>query len=113
MQVKGETATFGEREFSDYGLSVKNGKPLAVIKAINADVETALNAFCKGIFSDVIHLKAVISRTAAVENLYDALVKENDESPPNVATTSSRDQITRRRRCTITSYPREHIHSTR
>ncbi|AMV31707.1 hypothetical protein VN12_06270 [Pirellula sp. SH-Sr6A] len=51
----------------------------ADVRAINADLETVLKAFCKCLFSDVIHLKAVSSRTAAIEHHYDAFVTENDE----------------------------------
>lgn len=51
----------------------------ADIKAINTDLEKVLKAFCKSLFTDVIHLKAVSSRTAEMEHHYDAFVTENDE----------------------------------
>lgn len=51
----------------------------AEIKAINADLERALKAFCKSLFKDVIHLKAVTSRTAEIDAHYDAFVTVNDE----------------------------------
>jgi hypothetical protein len=51
----------------------------AQIKALNADLEKALKAFCQSLFSDVIHLKAVTSRTAEIDAHYDAFVAVNDE----------------------------------
>lgn len=49
------------------------------IKTINADLEKALKTFCQSLFTDVIHLKAVTSRTEEIDAHYDAFVKENDE----------------------------------
>jgi len=51
----------------------------AQINAINAELEKALKAFCQSLFTDVIHLKAVTSRTAEIDAHYDAFVTENDE----------------------------------
>jgi len=51
----------------------------AQIKAINTDLEKKLKKFCQSLFTDVIHLKAVTSRTAEIDAHYDAFVKVNDE----------------------------------
>jgi hypothetical protein len=51
----------------------------ADIRAINPDLEKALKAFCKSLFSEVIHLKAVTSRTAKIDSHYDAFVLQNNE----------------------------------
>jgi hypothetical protein len=51
----------------------------ADIKAINSELEKALKAFCKSLFTDVIDLKAVTSRTAEISAHYHAFVTENDE----------------------------------
>ena len=51
----------------------------ADIQAINPDLERALKAFCQSLFTNVIHLKAVTSRTANIDSHYDAFVTENDE----------------------------------
>ena len=52
----------------------------ADIRAINAVLGTALKAFCESLFADVIHLKAVTSRTAEIDAHYDVFVTENDEN---------------------------------
>ncbi len=57
----------------------KMPRTYAEIKVINADLEKALKAFCKSLFKDVIHLKAVTSRTAEIDAHYDAFVTENNE----------------------------------
>ncbi len=49
------------------------------IKAINADLGEALKKFCQNLFTDVMHLKAVTSRTAEIGAHYNAFVTENDE----------------------------------
>lgn len=49
------------------------------IRAINADLETALKDFCKSLFTDVIHLKAVTSRIGEIDAHYNAFVTENQE----------------------------------
>ncbi len=49
------------------------------IRAINADLEKALKAFCISLFTDVIRLKAVTSRTAKIAAHYEAFVSENNE----------------------------------
>ena len=59
--------------------AVKTPGTYADIRAINTDLETALKAFCKSLFTDIIHLKAVTSRTAEIDAHYDAFVTENDE----------------------------------
>jgi hypothetical protein len=51
----------------------------AQIKAINADLEKELKAFCQSLFSNVIHLKAVTRRNAEIDAHYDAFVIVNDE----------------------------------
>lgn len=51
----------------------------ADIRAINAELERELKTFCKSLFTDVIHLKAVTDRTAEIDAHYDAFVTENDE----------------------------------
>jgi hypothetical protein len=51
----------------------------ADIRAINADLETALKNFCKSLFTDVIHLKAVTSRIGDIDGHYKAFVAENKE----------------------------------
>lgn len=51
----------------------------ADIRAINANLETALKDFCKGLFTDVIHLKAVTSRIGTIVEHYTAFVTENVE----------------------------------
>jgi len=51
----------------------------ADIGGINTDLEKELKAFFKSLFADVIHLKAVTSRTAEIDAHYDAFVTENDE----------------------------------
>jgi hypothetical protein len=51
----------------------------AEIKAIDHELEKALKAFCKSLFTDVIYLKAVTSRTAKIEDHYHAFVAVNDE----------------------------------
>lgn len=51
----------------------------ADIKAINANLETALKEFCKSLFTDVIHLKAVTSRIGEIDAHYTAFVTENQE----------------------------------
>lgn len=51
----------------------------ADIKAINEDLEKALKDFCKSLFTDVIHLKAVSSRIGEIEAHYTAFVTENQE----------------------------------
>jgi hypothetical protein len=51
----------------------------ADIRAINADLESALKAFCKSLCSDVIHLKAVASRIGDIDAHYKAFVSENRE----------------------------------
>lgn len=49
----------------------------ADIRAINPDMEIALKDFCKSLFTDVIHLKAVTSRIGKVDEHYIAFVTEN------------------------------------
>jgi len=49
------------------------------IKAISADLEEALKKFCQNLFTDIMHLKAVTSRTAEIDAHYNAFVTENDE----------------------------------
>jgi hypothetical protein len=49
------------------------------IRAIDADLEKALKAFYLSLFTDVIHLKAVTSRSAEIDAHYDAFVTENKE----------------------------------
>jgi hypothetical protein len=51
----------------------------ADIKAMNKDLEKLLQAFCKNLFTEVIHLKAVSGRTAPISDHYDAFFTENDE----------------------------------
>jgi len=51
----------------------------ADIRAISADLETALKDFCKSLFTDVIHLKAVTSRIGEIDAHYIAFVTENKE----------------------------------
>lgn len=51
----------------------------AEIQAINVDLEKELKAFCKSLFTDVIDLKSVTSRTSEIESHYDAFVAVNDE----------------------------------
>ncbi|HBA83498.1 MAG TPA: hypothetical protein DCZ95_05320 [Verrucomicrobia bacterium] len=51
----------------------------ADIRAINSDLEKELKSFCKSLFTDVIHLKAVTKQTAEIDSHYDAFVAENDE----------------------------------
>jgi hypothetical protein len=51
----------------------------AEIQAINPDLEKELKAFCQSLFTNVIHLKSVSSRTAEIDSHYDAFVAENDE----------------------------------
>ncbi|MBK1883791.1 hypothetical protein JIN85_15340 [Luteolibacter pohnpeiensis] len=51
----------------------------ADLRAINADLEKELKDFCKSLFTDVIHLKAVTRRTAEIDSHYDAFVTVNDE----------------------------------
>jgi hypothetical protein len=51
----------------------------ADIGAINSDLEQDLKGFCKSLFTDIIHLKAVTRRTAEIENHYDSFVAVNDE----------------------------------
>jgi hypothetical protein len=51
----------------------------ADIRAINGDLETALRNFCKSLFTDVIHLKAVTSRIGEIDGHYTAFVTENQE----------------------------------
>lgn len=47
------------------------------IEAINEDLAKALKTFCKSLFTDVIHLKAVTRRTAEVGAHYKEFVKVN------------------------------------
>jgi len=49
------------------------------IQAIDADLEEALKKFCQSLFTDIMHLKAVTTRTAEIDAHYDAFVTENDE----------------------------------
>ena len=49
------------------------------IRAINSDLATALKDFCKSLFTDVIHLRAVASRIGDVDSHYEAFVTENKE----------------------------------
>lgn len=51
----------------------------ADICTINSDLATEIKSFCTSLFSDVIHLKAVTSRTAEICDHYHAFVTENDE----------------------------------
>lgn len=51
----------------------------AQIGATNAALEQHLRAFCQSLFANVVHLKAVTRRTAAIDAHYDAFVNENDE----------------------------------
>jgi hypothetical protein len=51
----------------------------AQVRAISRDLEKELKVFCKSLFTDVIHLKAVTSRTAEIDSHYDAFVTANDE----------------------------------
>jgi hypothetical protein len=51
----------------------------ANIRAINTDLESALKAFCKSLFTDIIHLKAVASRIGDIDAHYTAFVAENKE----------------------------------
>lgn len=51
----------------------------ADIRAISADLEVALKEFCKSLFADVIHLKAVTSRIGEIEAHYRAFVSKNGE----------------------------------
>jgi hypothetical protein len=51
----------------------------AQIRAMHADLETALKAFCQSMFTNVVHLKAVTHRTAEIDAHYDDFVTENDE----------------------------------
>jgi len=51
----------------------------ADIRAISTDLEAALKNFCKNLFTDVIHLKAVTSRIGEIEAHYRAFVTENGE----------------------------------
>ncbi len=50
----------------------------ADIRQINADLEVALKAFCKSLFTDVIHLRAVTSRIGAIEEHYEVFDTAND-----------------------------------
>ena len=47
------------------------------IRAVNAGLETALKDFCKSLFTDIIHLKAVTSRIGEIDARYTAFVTEN------------------------------------
>ena len=49
------------------------------IQTINADLENALKTFCPSLFTEVIHLKAITSRTAEIDAHYDAFVTANGE----------------------------------
>jgi hypothetical protein len=49
------------------------------IRAINGDLEPVLKTFCKSLFTDVIHLKAVTSRIGGIADHYQAFVNENSE----------------------------------
>jgi hypothetical protein len=51
----------------------------ANIRAISTELETVLKDFCKSLFSDVIHLKAVASRIGDIDSHYEAFVMENSE----------------------------------
>jgi hypothetical protein len=51
----------------------------ADIRAINAELETALKDFCTSLFANVIHLKAVVSRIGEIDAHYTAFVAENTE----------------------------------
>jgi len=51
----------------------------ADIRAINANLASALKEFCKSLFSEVIGLKAVASRIGDIDAHYEAFVKENCE----------------------------------
>jgi hypothetical protein len=51
----------------------------ADIRAISADLESELKNFCKSLFTDVVHLKAVAGRIGEIDAHYDAFVKENGE----------------------------------
>jgi hypothetical protein len=51
----------------------------ADIRAISVDLETALKDFCKSLFTDVIHLKAVASRIGDIDGHYEAFITENEE----------------------------------
>lgn len=60
---------------------VPNNQPAtyADIRAISPDLEAALKAFCKSLFSEIIGLKAVTSRIGDIDAHYEAFVKENSE----------------------------------
>ena len=58
---------------------MKTPATYAQIRAIDVDLESELKTFCKSLFTEVIHLKAVTSRTADMDSHYDAFVIENDE----------------------------------
>jgi len=49
------------------------------IRTISPDLAIALKDFCKGLFTDVIHLKAVASRIGDIDSHYEAFVTENKE----------------------------------
>ncbi|ADB19084.1 conserved hypothetical protein [Pirellula staleyi DSM 6068] len=51
----------------------------AEIKSLNNNLESELKKFCKSLFQDIIHLKAVTSRTAEIDAHYKAFVTANDE----------------------------------
>jgi hypothetical protein len=49
------------------------------IRAISSDLAIALKDFCKSLFADVIHLKAVVSRIGDIDSHYEAFVTQNKE----------------------------------
>jgi hypothetical protein len=49
------------------------------IRAISADLAIALKDFCRSLFTDIIHLKAVVSRIGDIDSHYEAFVTENKE----------------------------------
>jgi 5-methylcytosine-specific restriction endonuclease McrA len=51
----------------------------ADIRAIDVDLERALRDFCKSLFNDVIHLRAVTARIGEIDDHYDAFVAANME----------------------------------
>jgi len=51
----------------------------ANIRVLSADLEQALKDFCRSLFTDVIHLKAVTSRIGDIDAHYKAFVARNKE----------------------------------
>ena len=51
----------------------------ADIRDISSDLEAELKKFCRSLFTDVIHLKAVTSRIGEIDAHYKAFVTENKE----------------------------------